>query len=394
MEFAMNCFKLFSILLFILTVFSTPHRCGAADSLSVYIKGYVYDENGHPLKDATISLKNFNLSVSTDSLGKCTINRKVLASLPVKLPVQLPASQVKPVLRSDGLHFSIAGSPLQTMVTLFSLSGKKITDILNATLVAGNYKINLFSSVKSSQPCIVFARIGGRTFTFKAILCGSRYLPGSTPAVHLSRIATVSPVSKKAVTYDSISAAASGFESESRSLDSVEGAHYFFLHTPGSTEKHLDISFTFNELYDPAPSLLTAVWLEDTSKTILKTLYVSSWLSGAGYRMAGICPDWVGQDSTFWATQRSTDTQAVDAVTHPTPINGKNSIYTTIGNVQNTVRCCVETHIDGSNNILYSSNVNLQSDTAQATGSVTYVPGPGPAADIDVLSEVRFSLHK
>jgi hypothetical protein len=269
-----------------------------------------------------------------------------------------------------------------------------VADIVNANLASGEYRINPFSLFKTSQPYIVRAKIGNQACTFKAIKCGARSAVRSASAAKLEKNEQHNATAKKAVTYDNIVVSAPNYVSETRPLDSLDGAHYFFLHASGVTDKHLDVTFSFNEMLDPMPSRLTTVWLEDANKTRLQTLFVCSWLSEAGYRMTGICPEWLGPDSSYWSTQRSTNMPLVDAVTHPTPISGKNSINLPLTATQNAVRCCVETHISAEYNILYAADLNLQADSSETAGAVTYVPSKMTGVDIDALSEVRFKVHK
>jgi hypothetical protein len=381
-------------IVFLLALSALFNPCPAQDSVSVYLKVYSYDWSGIPIIGATVTLQKFNISATTDSLGKCSINKRILASLPIIHQSEQPALSAKPELTSNGLCFSIAGSPQQTLISLFTLSGRKVADIVNANLASGDYRINPFSLFKTSQPYIVRARIGNQACMFKAIKCGARSAAGRVTASRLEKNETGHTSSKKAVTYDNIVVSAPHYVSETRPLDSIEGSHYFFLHASGVTGKYLDVMFTFNEIIDPLPSRLTSVWLEDANRTRVQTLFVCSWLSEAGYRLTGICPQWLGPDSSYWATQRSTNMPLVDAVTHPTPISGKNSINLPLTATQNAVRCCIEMHFSAENNILYSADLNLQSDSAEAAGTVTYVPSKMAGVDIDALSEVRFKVHK
>jgi hypothetical protein len=388
----MQIFKKGGIFLWALSAFFNP--CPAQDSVSVYLKVYAYDWSGIPINGATVTLPRFNISATTDSLGKCTINNRILASLPVMHQAQKPALSAKPVLTSNGLYFSIAGSPQQTLISLFTLSGKRVADIVNANLASGDYRINPFSLFKTSQPYIMRAKIGNQACTFKAIRCGNRSAVRNVSVAKLEKNEQDHAAAKKAVTYDNIVVSAPNFDPETRALDSIEGAHYFFLHAPGVAAKYLDVRFSFNEILDPLPSRLTSVWLEDANRTRLQTLFVCSWLSEAGYRLTGICPQWLGPDSSYWATQRSTNMPLVDAVTHPTPISGKNSINLPLTATQNAVRCCVEMHFSAEYNILFSADLNLQSDSAEAAGTVAYVPSKMANVDIDAISEVRFKVHK
>jgi hypothetical protein len=378
------------IFLLILGAFTRSGTC--ADSIEVFIKGFAFDTNGSPVKNATVSLQKVGLSALTDSLGACTIYKKIPGDIPVLRPALQPSHFVNPILRPDGLYFSVAGPAEQATVGFFSFSGRKIKDIVKANLVPGNYKITL-SRIASSQPYVLRAQIGCRVFVFKVSLCGIRPAVGSASVARLDNNSMTKALSKRASFQDNITVAAAGYDSMSRPLDSTDGAHYFYLRRTGSTVgKRLDITFTLNYVKNPFPSYLTAVWLENSSKVRLQTMFVSKWLSVEGYRRVGICPDLLGPDSTYWATQRTTNAPFVDAVTHATPIQGKNSINTILNGYQNPVRCCIETHVDGETNIMYSASLNPQVDSSFAPGAVTYVPSR--RIDIDALDKVTFRLHK
>jgi len=391
MEVAMNYRKIILLILFVIGYAKGP--CQAGDSVAVFVKGYVFDMNGNPINKATILLQRSGVLATTDSLGTCTIYRQIPVNLPVKyMPLQ-PLVSRRPVLKSDALVFSVPGSLQQVTISLFSFSGRKITDIVRANLAPGNYRINHILPSKSSQPYILRAQIGDQVTTFKVAMQGVCLVTGSPSVATVDRNPTSAGLSKNAVLLDNIVASATNYAPETRPLDSTDGAHYFYLRPAGSTAgKHLDITFTFTDLQDPYPSFQTTVWLEDSNKVRLRTMFVCQWLSVEGYRRTGICPDWLGPDSTFWANERMTNRPAVDAVTHATPILGKNSINAIVSGVQNRVRCCIETHVDGTTNIMYSAPMDLNLDSLETGGTVTYVPSR--TVPVDALSEVAFRLHK
>jgi hypothetical protein len=89
---------------------------------------------------------------------------------------------------------------------------------------------------------------------------------------------------------------------------------------------------------------------------------------------------------------RQTNQPLVDAVTHPTPLYGKNTMNLPLSVNQNNVRCCIETHLSGPYQILYSTLMNLQSDSADATGAMSYIPEK--LDSVDVLRDVKFRVHR
>jgi hypothetical protein len=368
-----------------------------ADSVEVYLKNYVYDWSGQPIKNATVSLKRLNLSATTDSLGSCIIDKFINANLPVKQPLLRASGIAMPQLKSDGLYFSISGIGLPVKVSLFSLSGKKIGDVCNTWLGSGDYRISPFLKIKSAQAYVLHARIGDQVSTYKLPFI-SRHSVGFASVQKLDKNSSSQKPLKKALlhTQDSIVVSAANFAPLTRPIDSIVGSHYFSLHAPGASVKYLDVTFSFVEISQVAPSYLTTIWLEDANKNILQTLFACGWLSTDGYRQQSvslqICPDWLGSDSTRWATQRRTNQAGVDAVTRATPITGSNSLNAALGSIQGAVKCCIETHIESTYNILFSASIDLSADSAEGVGAPTYVPSR--FFDPDALSLVKFKLHK
>ena len=57
----------------------------------------------------------------------------------------------------------------------------------------------------------------------------------------------------------------------------------------------LEISFLFNKAEGVVPSYQIAIWLESGEGKLMKTLFVSEYLSGPGIGLEVVCPDWVKQ---------------------------------------------------------------------------------------------------
>ena len=190
-------------------------------------------------------------------------------------------------------------------------------------------------------------------------------------------------------------------------MEDYRGTQYFYLHAPGVSAKHLNVSFTLREGnpdYEPYPTRLVAIWLENMNDEYLTSLFVSQWLSMDGYRYNSqfgknygcfVCPDW--RDSLSWANTRKTDSLFVDAVTRPTPFFGKAVIAfnpllwsTSSGSVQ----VCIENHLENEFNYLFRATINLDADSASAVPKVTYVPYRDPYSVEDAIQNVIIDYHK
>jgi hypothetical protein len=364
--------------------------CSAADT--TWMKVCVYDWKGIPIENASVTLQKMNITIPTDYAGESFFYKEIAINAIKNSPFQAGKS-TNPKLNARRLTFSIPKVPQKAIITLFDLSGKKVNTVFNNTLVRGTYTINPFYGLRSSQAYILHVRIGNRASAFKVVYDAHHPCIGT---VSMTRVddgqGSVSLAKTTAVLHDTLIVSADNYAMERRAVDSGDGSQYFYLHAPDSTHKQLDVSFNFNMVDDPRPSLLTVIWLEDTNKNRLQTLFVSKWLSEGGFRLGYVCPEALGPDSSYWGTARQTNQPLVDAVTHPTPLYGKTAMNLPISINQNNVRCCIETHLSGPYQILYSALMNLQSDSADATGTVTYIPQKPDY--IDVLSDVKFRVHR
>ncbi len=148
----------------------------------------------------------------------------------------------------------------------------------------------------------------------------------------------------------------------------------------------LEISFLFNKAEGIVPSYQIAVWLETETGEYVKTLFVSDYLSGGGFGLGDVCPDWVRQ--AHWEKAEESE---FDAVTHPTPPMGARTLKFDClkrGIAPGAYRFCVQAHIVEKYNILYRGTIVVGEHAAESAGEPFYSPGKHPLA-ADILSDVR-----
>ena len=378
----------------------------AQDSVTISILGYVSDWSGNGIKGASVTIKNANLTQITDSVGFYNFKDTIIHNPNAVLhPVRNSTLSYRPVLRSDGLFFNAPQNTQNVRLELFTLSGRKSAELLNTTLGSGSYHIDPFTGISASQSYLLRLRVGDQISYFR--LCRAGNLRSRTGLVQkLGNEASALPPAKRAATaavIDSLKVSANGFISDSRALESDSGAHYVFLRTTAdASKKKLMFAFTLdqgNPLTDPMPTRLTAIWVENTSNSYQKSMFVCNWLSTEGYKynMPGketqCCPQW--RDSTSWANMIATDKQAVDAVTRASPNFGKCTFdYNPdlLGLAAGTYKFCIETHVESPYNILYSSNLAIGGAAAEVTAAgPAFYPSRDPYMVVETISGVKIS---
>jgi hypothetical protein len=395
--------KLYTALAFALAFTATSF---SADSLVVQLTGYVSDWAGQPIQGATCHLKNANLTVTTSNVagdpGFGYYKFDALIPNAVQVPPQKTSFASRPFLTSDGLYFSVHQKMLQVKIDLFTLSGRKAGELVNSNMKPGNYKVNPYSGVKTSQTYIMRARIGDQTSFFRMPLLGSRVassalvqtLSGSAPAV---------PLAKKAAVVDSLIVSLPNYATNSWPIESYSGSHYIILRTPAQMQnKVLSFTCSMNQGTsdnDPQVTLCTTIFIKDMSGNLnyRNTMFVNWWLSHEGYAYPNciVNPDWRGADTTGWANFKTNNTAFVDAITKATPIVGDNSFEFNPGNFTLTAgtpyRFCFEMNVVDQYNILYTDSITLGTQPLVRTPAITYVPSPDTAATVVGLTNMVIS---
>jgi hypothetical protein len=136
------------------------------------------------------------------------------------------------------------------------------------------------------------------------------------------------------------------------------------------------VSFFFSTPTNIEPTYHTAIWLEDKSGKLVKTLYVSQELSDMAYKLGEACPDWIKQAQ--WEKMPKSD---VAAVTAPTPNVGVGELafdLAKLGIAPGTYGFRFQVHVSEQYNVLHRGEliVNDQPSTLK----LDTVVGPGKLA--------------
>lgn len=120
------------------------------------------------------------------------------------------------------------------------------------------------------------------------------------------------------------------------------------------------------------PTYDTAIWLEDKSGKLVRTLFVSEVLSDTEYQSGDICPDW-----TKKADWGSTEKVIVDAVTRPTPLIGGESYAFDLGALgvpPGTYGFRLEVHFVEEYNVLFRGELSIGETVGDVNLERVYVP--------------------
>lgn len=151
----------------------------------------------------------------------------------------------------------------------------------------------------------------------------------------------------------------------------------------------LEVLFLFMPPTTIDPTYHTAMWLEDDTGVLLKTLYVSQELSANEYKMGNVCPDWVKKAQ--WDKTPKSD---VDAVTAPTPNVGSESKVFDLaeyGISPGVYQFRFQMHVGEDHNVLYRGTVTVGPADEVITLEMTQGPGKLLSTDTYVKDvQVRY----
>jgi len=148
----------------------------------------------------------------------------------------------------------------------------------------------------------------------------------------------------------------------------------------------LDVSFVYMPPTSVEPTYHTAVWLEDESGKLVKTLFVTNDLSKTEYRVGEACPDWV--KIANWEKAPKSD---VDAVTGPTPnvgSGGRSLNLAALGVAPGKYVFKLQVHITDTYNILYRGPLVVGEAASEVTLETLYSPGKPPGGT-EFVRDVR-----
>ena len=156
----------------------------------------------------------------------------------------------------------------------------------------------------------------------------------------------------------------------------------------GAKNRKFDIRFKLNDIQSFVPSNQVAIWLETTDSSIVRTLFLSEYLSYGGYNIREICYDWSSKSKWDDVSQ-----EEFDAVTSATP---------GVGDVKLKLECpaslvpegkyliFIEVHLVDEYNELYSGELTISGKKSVTNLQVMYKPGKYPKkTEGDILSDVQ-----
>ena len=156
----------------------------------------------------------------------------------------------------------------------------------------------------------------------------------------------------------------------------------------GAKNRKFDIRFKLNDIQSFVPSNQVAIWLETTDSSIVRTLFLSEYLSYGGYNIKEICYDW--SSKTKW---EDVSQEEFDAVTSATP---------GVGDVKLKLECpaslvpegkyliFIEVHLVDEYNELYQGELTISGKKSVTNLQVMYKPGKYPKkTEGDILSDVQ-----
>jgi len=155
---------------------------------------------------------------------------------------------------------------------------------------------------------------------------------------------------------------------------------------PAAATGTVSVSFLYMPPSQIEPTYHTAIWLEDESGRLVKTLFVSQDLSSGEYRMGNACPEWVNQ--AHW---EKTDRSTVDAVTGPTPNVGSGALAFDVAKMNigaGSYRFKLQVHISERYNVLYTGRLSIGETSNEATLEILYSPAKPPGAT-EFVRDVR-----
>ena len=151
--------------------------------------------------------------------------------------------------------------------------------------------------------------------------------------------------------------------------------------------RKFDITFQLNNIQSFVPSTQIAIWLEREDSSMVKTLFLSEYLSYGGYNIPSICREWSSETNWNEVTK-----EEFDAVTSATP--GVGTVKLKLKSTADLIpdgkyRIFIEVHLADEYNELYSSEIIFTGKKVEYILKVSYIPGRYPKMiEGDLLSDV------
>lgn len=156
----------------------------------------------------------------------------------------------------------------------------------------------------------------------------------------------------------------------------------------GGKNRKFEFRFHLNDIQSFVPSDQIVIWLENSDSTLVKTLFVSEYLSYGGYNIPEICTQWSSKANWNDATK-----EEFDAVTGATPGTGDVSLRLECPASivpEGKYLVFVEVHLVDEYNELYSGEITISGKKSINNLKVNYVPVKYPKkTEGDLLTNVQ-----
>lgn len=162
---------------------------------------------------------------------------------------------------------------------------------------------------------------------------------------------------------------------------------------PQGASGSLVVKFFYDTPTTVEPTYHTAMWLEDKTGKLVKTLFVSSELSSKEYKMGNACPDWVKQ-----AQWEKAPKDEVAAVTAPTPMIGVGDMTFDLAKLKiapGIYGFRFQVHVTEEYNLLYRGTITVGGPGTDVKLEIVRGPGKLDTTDQFVKDvEVRYVAAK
>ncbi len=148
----------FSLLSFALFIFFQ------AEAQEIIVTGTVVDKSSNPISNVNISLDAAQISTVTDEAGNFSLIRNTTGTTDLIQSEQLKCS-------FDGRKLMINSIGQKVSISIYEMSGRLLTHILNPTRLSGKYISYPSAYLSSNQPLIYILRVSmdNYTMTYKLI---------------------------------------------------------------------------------------------------------------------------------------------------------------------------------------------------------------------------------
>lgn len=202
-----------------------PATARAQGSGGVAITGLVADAGGKPVKDARVALVGAGLSVRTDSAGKYSLIWPAVSLGRMDHSV----TSGLPRMVGGGLFFQVPEGSRRVRISLFTLAGKAMGDLLDAELETGDYRFDPSHELAPVQVGLIRIQTGNRSLTFILPMVNRSGRGAGSPENVLQRVARPALGKLGAALEDTLEIMAMGYQREERAVSTYAGIHDFRL---------------------------------------------------------------------------------------------------------------------------------------------------------------------